>query len=63
MRNRLHQARTVSRKIDVQGLSEIELPFKWPKVTRQDGQEPLPAYVERRRVYSRYGTRLLRLPS
>ena len=41
-RNRLHQARTVSRKIDVQGLSEIELPFKWPKVTRQDGQEPLP---------------------
>ena len=41
-RNRLHQARTVSRKIDVQGLSEIELPFKWPEVTRQDGQEPLP---------------------
>ena len=41
--NRLHQARTVSRKIDVQGLSEIELPFKWPKVSRQDGQEPLPA--------------------
>ena len=41
-RNRLHQARTVSRKIDVQGLSEIELPFNWPEVTRQDGQEPLP---------------------
>lgn len=41
-RNRLHQARTVSRKIDVQGLSEIELPFKWPEITRQDGQEPLP---------------------
>ena len=41
-RNRLLQARTVSRKIDVQGLSEIELPFEWPEVTRQDGQEPLP---------------------
>ena len=41
-RNRLHQARTVSRKIDVQGLSEIELPFEWPEVTRQDGQEPVP---------------------
>ena len=41
-RNRLHQARTVSRKIDVQGLSEIELPFKWPEVTSWDGQEPLP---------------------
>ncbi|MDB4791859.1 NAD(+) synthase, partial [Akkermansiaceae bacterium] len=41
-RNRLLQARTVSRKIDVQGLSEIELPFEWPEVTRQDGQDPLP---------------------
>ncbi|MEJ6719004.1 MAG: NAD(+) synthase [Akkermansiaceae bacterium] len=41
-RNRLHQARTVSRQIDVQGLSEIELPFEWPKVTRWDGQEPVP---------------------
>lgn len=41
--NRLHQARTVSRKIDVKGLSEIELPFKWPKVSGQDGQEPFPA--------------------
>lgn len=41
-RNRLHQARTVSRKIDVQGLSEIELPFEWPEVTRWDGQEPAP---------------------
>jgi len=29
-RNRLHQARTVSRQIDVEGLSEIELPFNWP---------------------------------
>ena len=41
-RNRLLQARTVSRKIDVEGLSEIELPFEWPEVTRQDGQDPLP---------------------
>jgi NAD+ synthase (glutamine-hydrolysing) len=41
-RNRLHQARTVSRQIDVQGLSEIELPFKWPEVTSWDGQEPVP---------------------
>ena len=41
-RNRLHQARTVSRQIDVQGLSEIELPFEWPEVTRWDGQEPVP---------------------
>ncbi len=41
-RNRLHQARTVSRKIDVQGLSEIELPFKWPEVTSWDGQGPVP---------------------
>lgn len=41
-RNRLLQARTVSRKIDVEGLSEIELPFEWPEVTRQDEQNPLP---------------------
>ena len=41
-RNRLLQARTVSRKNDVEGLSEIELPFEWPEVTRQDGQDPLP---------------------
>jgi len=41
-RNRLHQARTVSRQIDVQGLSEIEAPFTWPVVTRWDGQEPVP---------------------
>ncbi|MEN8785323.1 MAG: NAD(+) synthase [Akkermansiaceae bacterium] len=41
-RNRLHQARTVSRKIDLQGLSEIELPFEWPEVTCWDGQEPVP---------------------
>jgi NAD+ synthase (glutamine-hydrolysing) len=41
-RNRLHQARTVSRQIDVEGLSEIELPFDWPAVTRHDGNEPVP---------------------
>lgn len=41
-RNRLHQARTVSRQIDVEGLSEIEIPFTWPEVTRWDGQEPVP---------------------
>ena len=41
-RNRLHQARTVSRQIDVEGLSEIELPFTWPEVTRWDGQDPVP---------------------
>ncbi|MGC6457987.1 MAG: NAD(+) synthase [Akkermansiaceae bacterium] len=41
-RNRLHQARTVSRQIDVQGLSEIEIPFDWPEVTRHDGLEPVP---------------------
>ncbi len=38
-RNRLHQARTVSRQIDVEGLSEIEVPFVWPEVTGHDGHE------------------------
>lgn len=41
-RNRLHQARTVSRQIDVQGLSEIEYEFIWPEVTKWDGQQPVP---------------------
>ena len=41
-RNRLHQARTVSRQIDVQGLSEIEYDFIWPEVTKWDGQQPVP---------------------
>lgn len=41
-RNRLHQARTVSREIDVQGLSEIDIPFDWPEVRNWDGQEPVP---------------------
>lgn len=41
-RNRLHQARTVSREIDVQGLSEIDIPFDWPEVKNWDGQEPVP---------------------
>lgn len=41
-RNRLHQARTVSRQIDVQGLSEIEYDFIWPEVTKWDGHQPVP---------------------
>ena len=41
-RNRLHQARTVSRQIDVQGLSEIEYDFIWPEVTNWDGHQPVP---------------------
>ncbi len=41
-RNRLHQARTVSRRIDVEGLSEIESDFDWPNVTRSDGHEAVP---------------------
>lgn len=41
-RNRLHQARTVSRQIDVRGLSEIEYDFIWPEVTKWDGHQPVP---------------------
>ena len=41
-RNRLHQARTVSRQIDLQGLSEIEYDFIWPEVTKWDGHQPVP---------------------
>ena len=41
-RNRLHQARTVRRQIDVQGLSEIEYDFIWPEVTKWDGHQPVP---------------------
>ena len=41
-RNRLHQARTVSRQIDVRGLSEIEFDFDWPEVARWDGHQPVP---------------------
>jgi NAD+ synthase (glutamine-hydrolysing) len=33
-RNRLHQARTVSRGVDVQGLPEIDIPFHWPPVNQ-----------------------------
>ena len=42
-RNRLHQARTVSRQIDVQGLAEIEYDFIWPEVTKWDGHQPVPS--------------------
>lgn len=38
-RNRLHQARTVSRKVDVEGRAEIDLFFDWPRVERRDGHE------------------------
>ena len=41
-RNRLHQARTVSRQIDVQGLSEIAYDFIWPEVTTWEGHQPIP---------------------
>ncbi|MDA7517506.1 NAD(+) synthase [Akkermansiaceae bacterium] len=41
-RNRLHQARTASRRVDLQGSPEIELSFEWPKVTRRDGHESVP---------------------
>lgn len=41
-RNRLHQARTVSRKIDVEGRAELEMFFDWPEVTRRDGHEAVP---------------------
>jgi len=33
-RNRFHQARTVSRGVDVQGLPEIDIPFHWPPVNQ-----------------------------
>ncbi|MDE0860931.1 MAG: NAD(+) synthase [Akkermansiaceae bacterium] len=38
-RNRLHQARTVSRKVDVEGRAEIDLFFDWPRVERRDGHQ------------------------
>lgn len=40
-RNRLHQARTVSREVDIAGRDELELFFDWPEVTRHDGQEAI----------------------
>ncbi len=39
--NRLHQARTVSREVDVEGWSEVEAPFHWPEVQRWHGDEPV----------------------
>lgn len=41
-RNRLHQARTVSRQIDVEGLKEIDYDFLWPEVTNWEGDKPIP---------------------
>jgi len=41
-RNRLHQARTVSREVDVEGWTEVVVPFEWPEVTRWDGAESVP---------------------
>ncbi len=41
-RNRLHQARTVSREVDVEGWNEVEVFFDWPEVTRWDGQDSVP---------------------
>ncbi|MGJ8697814.1 MAG: NAD(+) synthase [Verrucomicrobiaceae bacterium] len=41
-RNRLHQARTASRRVDVEGRAEIELFFDWPQVTRRDGHASVP---------------------
>jgi len=41
-RNRLHQARTVSREINVEGWSEIIVPFTWPEVHNWTGHEPVP---------------------
>jgi len=41
-RNRLHQARTVSREVDVEGHSEISFDFDWPKVTHSSGHHPVP---------------------
>ncbi|YCM43194.1 NAD(+) synthase [Verrucomicrobiaceae bacterium 227] len=41
-RNRLHQARTVSREINVEGWSEIIVPFTWPEVHNWSGHEPVP---------------------
>jgi len=41
-RNRLHQARTVSREVDVEGWPEVEVFFDWPEVTRWDGAESVP---------------------
>lgn len=40
--NRLHQARTVSREIHVEGWSEIIVPFEWPEVTNRSSHEPVP---------------------
>jgi NAD+ synthase (glutamine-hydrolysing) len=41
-RNRLHQARTASRRVEVDGSPEIELSLDWPKVTRNDGHQSVP---------------------
>lgn len=38
-RNRLHQARTVSREVHVEGWSEVEVPFRWPEVKNWEGHE------------------------
>jgi NAD+ synthase (glutamine-hydrolysing) len=39
-RNRLHQARTVSREVDVEGLAEVAVhDFQFPEVNRGDGHE------------------------
>lgn len=42
-KNRLHQARTVSREVDVEGLAEIYVgDMEWPVVTSWDGHEAVP---------------------
>ena len=41
-RNRLHQARTASRRVEVQDHPEVSLPFDWPKTTPEQPQDPLP---------------------
>ena len=41
-RNRLHQARTASRRVDVEGSPETLCCFSWPTVNRRDGQQDVP---------------------
>lgn len=51
-RNRLHQARTVSRLIDLEGLSEIVVPHTWPTVPNLDGHHPV-APMSKEEEYTR----------